>query len=134
MVERTYNVPLRREWLKVPKYKRAKKASIALRQFLARHMKSDNVKIGAFLNMKVWEHGIQNPPHHVKVVAQKDSKGVVTAELEGAIKEAMPEKEKSPAEKNAEEKKPEVRSEKPAETVSQDVKKDANGPVKQLSA
>ena len=45
-LERTYNVPLRKEFLKVPKYKRAKKAVKALKQFLAKHMKSDNVKIG----------------------------------------------------------------------------------------
>ena len=38
VLERTYNVPLRKEWLKVPKYKRAKKAVTALRQFLVKHM------------------------------------------------------------------------------------------------
>ena len=30
---REYNVPLRKEWLKVPVWKRAKKASKALREF-----------------------------------------------------------------------------------------------------
>ena len=37
-IERTYNVPLRREWLKSPKYKRSKKAITGLRIFLIRHM------------------------------------------------------------------------------------------------
>ena len=46
ILERTYNVPLRKEFLKVPKYKRAKKAVTALKQFLVKHMKSDNIKIG----------------------------------------------------------------------------------------
>ena len=40
VLERTYNVPLRREWLKAPKYKRSKKAIAALKQFVAKHMKA----------------------------------------------------------------------------------------------
>ena len=83
-LERTYNVPLRKEFLKVPKYKRAKKAVKALKQFLAKHMKSDNVKIGKYLNDEIWKHGIKNPPHHVELNAVKDKEGLVTAELVGA--------------------------------------------------
>ena len=83
-LERTYNVPLRKEFLKVPKYKRAKKAVKALKQFLVKHMKSDNVKIGKYLNDEIWKHGIKNPPHHVKLNAVKDKEGLVTAELVGA--------------------------------------------------
>jgi len=69
-LEREYNIPLRKEWLKVPKYKRAKKAIAGIKKFLVRHMKVDdekNVKIGNYLNLKVWERGIKNPPHHVQV-------------------------------------------------------------------
>ena len=39
LLEREYVVPLRREWLKVQKYKRANKAIKALKVFIARHMK-----------------------------------------------------------------------------------------------
>ena len=84
ILERTYNVPLRKEFLKVPKYKRAKKAVTALKQFLVKHMKSDNVKIGKYLNDEIWKHGIKNPPHHVKLNAVKDKDGLITAELVGA--------------------------------------------------
>ena len=83
-LERTYNVPLRKEFLKVPKYKRSKKAIKALKQFLSKHMKSDNVKIGKYLNDEIWKHGIKNPPHHVKVDVVKDKDDLVTAELVGA--------------------------------------------------
>ena len=38
-LERTYIIPLRREWLKVPEYKRTNKAVKAIRQFIVRHMK-----------------------------------------------------------------------------------------------
>jgi large subunit ribosomal protein L31e len=116
-LERVYNVPLRKEWLKVPKYRRAKKALTALKQFLAKHMKADisNVKIEKYANLKVWERGMKNPPHHIKVIAKKDDTGVVRAELEGAPvekKKEIPKKaEKKPAEKKPEEKKPKAKPE-----------------------
>jgi len=83
ILERTYVVPLRKEWLKVPKYKRAKKAGTALKQFLVKHMKSDNVKIGQHLNELIWERGMRNPPAIVKINTVKDSEGLVKAELIG---------------------------------------------------
>tara|TARA_Y100000310_G_scaffold109178_1_gene107611 strand:- start:7728 stop:8177 length:450 start_codon:yes stop_codon:yes gene_type:complete len=92
VLERTYNVPLRREWLKVPKYRRSKRAVDALRQFLVKHMKSENVKIGKHANLDIWKHGIKNPPHHIKVNVTKDSEGVVNAEIVGAPKEKVEEK------------------------------------------
>lgn len=84
VLERTYNVPLRKEVLKTPKYKRAHKAMMALRQFLAKHMKSDQIIIGRHANMKVWEQGMRNPPHHIQVIAKKDDEGKVMVELVGA--------------------------------------------------
>ncbi len=87
IVERTYNVPLRKEYRKVPRWKRTKKAVTALRQFLSKHMKSDEIKLSSALNEKVWQHGIKNPPHHVKVTVTKDEKGIVKADLFGSKKE-----------------------------------------------
>src|SRR3989338_26442 len=80
-LERTYNVPLRKEYMKAPRLNRTKKAVIALRQFLVKHMKSENVLLSKELNEEMWKHGIQNPPHHVKVKVMKDDKGVVKADL-----------------------------------------------------
>ncbi|MFC1685938.1 50S ribosomal protein L31e [Nanoarchaeota archaeon] len=82
-LERQYTIPLRRETLKVPKYRRAKKAVKAIREFLARHMKTDfeKVKLGRWLNELVWERGIKNPPNKVRVNVSKDDKGIATAEL-----------------------------------------------------
>lgn len=84
-LKRVYNVPLRRGFLKTPKWKRTKKAVKVLKEFLAKHMKTDieNVKIGGNLNESLWKHGIRNPPHHVKISAVKDKDGIVKAELEG---------------------------------------------------
>ncbi|RLE42824.1 hypothetical protein DRJ48_02660 [Candidatus Woesearchaeota archaeon] len=91
-MERTYNVPLRREFQKVPRYKRAKRAVTALREFISKHMKSDKVKLGEYVNREIWKRGIKNPPHHVKVTAVKDEEGVVTVELVGAPKKRAKEK------------------------------------------
>lgn len=98
VLERTYNVPLRKEWLKVPKYQRAAKASRALRQFCVRHMKSEDIIIGPFVNMELWSHGMRNPPHHVKINAVKDDKGQVIIELFG---KPMPARKAAPMEKGA---------------------------------
>jgi len=87
VVERTYTIPLKREWLKSVRYKRAKKAVRAIREFLMRHMKVkeiENIKLGRYLNMILWSHGIKNPPPRVKVNAVKDDKGIVRVEMVGA--------------------------------------------------
>ncbi len=78
--ERTYNVPLRKGVMKAPQYMRANKAIKVLRMFLQRHMKSDDVRIGPYLNSKILEHGRKNVPHHVEVKVVKDKEGVVRAE------------------------------------------------------
>lgn len=83
IIERTYNVPLRREFLKSPRYRRAKKAIIVLKSFISKHMKSEEVFIGKRLNEKIWERGIKSPPHHVSINVIKEEDGKVYAELSG---------------------------------------------------
>ncbi|MBI2650746.1 hypothetical protein HYX04_05560 [Candidatus Woesearchaeota archaeon] len=43
VLERVYSIPLRRETLKVPPFKKANKAVKTVKQFISRHMKSENV-------------------------------------------------------------------------------------------
>lgn len=102
VLERTYIVPLRKEWLKSPKWKRSKKAVKALKEFAAKHMKAETVKLGKYINKELWKHGIKNPPHKVKVNCSKDDKGIVTVELFGAPVEKKEEEKKD---KKTEEKK-----------------------------
>ena len=93
-LERTYIIPLRREWLRVPKYKRAKRAVHAVQNFLKRHMKAgdlSNIKLGRFLNEAIWARGINSPPHKIRVNVRKDDKGIVFAELYG---KELPKQEK----------------------------------------
>jgi len=103
-MERTYTIPLRKGWLKASRYRRAKKAVITVKEFLVRHMKSEDVRLGTHLNLEIWKHGMKNPPSRVKVNVSKDDKGVVRAELFGAPKfeEKKPEEKKGIMKKIAE--------------------------------
>lgn len=81
ILERVYNVPLRKEFLKAPRWRRTEKAVKALKEFIAKHMKSEDVRLGKYANKLLWEKGIKNPPHHIKVNAVKDNEGIVRVEL-----------------------------------------------------
>ncbi|MBR9690170.1 hypothetical protein GOV08_00610 [Candidatus Woesearchaeota archaeon] len=135
--EKIFNVPLRKEFQKAPKYKRAKKAVNALRLFLSRHMKSEQIKLSSSINLKLWERGIKNPPHHIKVTAEKDDEGIVTAELFGVKKETQSSKtssaekpepkteEKQEAKKTKKKEDKKVQSSGAASTDKPEVKKEA---------
>jgi large subunit ribosomal protein L31e len=76
-IEREYVIPLRREWMKVPKYKRTAKGVRAIKEFIAKHMRvpdrnTDNVKLDVYLNNEVWFKGTNNPPSKIKVRAVKE--------------------------------------------------------------
>ena len=80
-VEREYIIPLRVEWKKVPRYRRAAKAIKAIKEFLVRHMKIydrdlKKIKIDKYLNEQVWFRGIKRPPHKIKVKAIKEGENV----------------------------------------------------------
>ncbi len=80
-LDRTYNIPLRKEFMKVPRWKKTPKAVIAAKQFLSKHMKSEDIRLGKDVNELMWKHGGKNPPHHIKVFAVKDKEGIVRASL-----------------------------------------------------
>ncbi len=76
-LEREYIIPLRREWSKVPEYKRTRKAIVAIKEFIAKHMKvperdTDKVKLDVYFNNDVWFRGAKNAPFKVKVKAVKE--------------------------------------------------------------
>ena len=108
VIERTYNIPLRKEWLKTPKYKRAKKAGVAVKEFLSKHMHQEDfnkIKLGEHLNLEIWKHGVKNPPHHIKINVKKTDEGIVMAELFGyEIKLNEKEDKKKEAKKTSEKK------------------------------
>ena len=117
---RTYVIPLRRETLKVPPFRKANKAIKTIQIFISKHMKSDNVVIGKYLNLGIWKHGARSPPGKIKVNVTKDDKGRVVAEIFGAPKETPKVEEKKakkeePKIEKAEEKVEEMKEEKTEE-------------------
>lgn len=100
-MERTYTIPLRSECLKVPIFLRARKCIKAIRNFTIKHMKVEDVKIGKYLNLKIWEKGSRHPPSKVQVVIEivSEKKGnkeqkFARVELVGAPKEVKKVEEK----------------------------------------
>ncbi|MBI2671973.1 60S ribosomal protein L31 [Candidatus Woesearchaeota archaeon] len=100
--ERTYNIPLRKESSKSPDHKKSTKTVIALKSFIRKHSKSENIKVGKYLNEKIHENGRKNMPHHVLVKITKDKDNLVKAELVGAPEEKLVEAVKEKLEKPAE--------------------------------
>jgi len=90
--EKIYTIPLRKEWQKVPIYKRSRKAITATKQFLLRHLKKE-VNIGPYLNQYIWQQGNRHPPARVKVRIEEE-KEKLTAELINAPRKEIKKEEK----------------------------------------
>lgn len=113
--EKVYTIPLRDAWKGAYKY-RAKKSMYVIREFVKRHTKTENVRIGQELNHEIWENGRKNPPRRVKVqVVSHD--GAMWVELQG-VKINFPKKKD---EKKEESKKEATPSEKATETKKEKV-------------
>jgi large subunit ribosomal protein L31e len=80
LIERIYTIPLRKAWA-VPRKKRSPKAIRLIREFVKKHMKSDQIIITNKVNEKVWGRGIEKPPRRIRVRVVKDKEGIVTVYL-----------------------------------------------------
>src|SRR3989344_2452411 len=85
IIEREYVIPLRKEWVKVPRYKRTSKSVKAVKEFIAKHMKVQErdvkkVKIDPYLNNELWFRGSKKPPIKIKVRAKKEGE-IVRVEM-----------------------------------------------------
>lgn len=85
ILEREYIVPLRKSWIKVPDYRRVKRAIKELKGFIAKHMKVTDrditkVKLDKYLNEEMWFRGTRKPPAKIKVKARKEGE-IVKVEL-----------------------------------------------------
>jgi large subunit ribosomal protein L31e len=79
-MERVYIIPLR-DVKRVPRTIRSPKAVRLVREFLIKHMKSDDIKLDPSVNEKIWERGIQKVPPKIKVKATKEEDGSVSVTL-----------------------------------------------------
>lgn len=70
-LKREYVIPLRRKSRTAPKWRRSKKAVVVLKDFIRKHMKTEDVIVCNDLNDFIWARGIKNPPSKVNVIALK---------------------------------------------------------------
>ncbi|HUU76636.1 MAG TPA: 50S ribosomal protein L31e [Methanoregulaceae archaeon] len=78
--EQIYIIPLR-DAKRAPRWKRSSTAIKDIRKYLAKHMKSEDVKLDASINERVWARGSQKPPSRIRIRAMKFEDGQVQAEL-----------------------------------------------------
>jgi len=130
ILEREYIIPLRKEWLKVPEYKRANKAVKAIKEFLVRHMKIYDrdlrkVKLDVLLNNEIRFRGIRKPPARIRVKATKFDNNIVRVglvEIPVSVKFKKAREEKLKKEEEIKEKKTE--EEKPGEIKPVEIKEE----------
>ena len=75
--ENTYTIPLRHVWVVTPRGKRAPRAVRDVRDYVARHMKAEEVAISNEVNSAIWSRSINKPPRKITVRAVKDKEGKV---------------------------------------------------------
>jgi large subunit ribosomal protein L31e len=80
--EHIYIIPLR-DTRRAPRWKRSNTAIKDIRKYLAKHMKSEDVKLDKSINEKVWERGSTKPPTKIRIRAMKMEDGQVQAEFAG---------------------------------------------------
>ncbi len=77
--EQIYVIPLD-DVKHTPHWERSKRSVKAVRDFLARHMKSEDIKLDPGISRKLWERGAHKPPSKIRVRAMKFEDGQVQAE------------------------------------------------------
>ncbi len=75
--EKIYTIPLRHVWVVTPRGKRAPRAVRDVRDFVARHMKAEEVAMSNEVNAAIWARSINKPPRKITVRAVKDKEGKV---------------------------------------------------------
>lgn len=132
MLDRQYVIPLRKA-LRAPRTKRAPKAVKLVREFLLRHMKGDDVKLGASVNEALWKDGIKNVLPRIKVHAVRDDKNVIRCELPGVAMKSEEEEKKA---REAREKEKKEAAEKKAKAVTgiEETKKEGAGKTEEKEA
>jgi large subunit ribosomal protein L31e len=126
--EKIFNIPLRKAFDE-RRNKRAKYASKIVRDFIIKHMKTKEVKIGKSINEAIWKRGINKPPRQVRVHVLKEE-GIVYSELLGVeIKTPSKEeiKKKEDKKKEKEKKIKEERKERKKKTIQEEIQEEVKG-------
>ncbi len=120
ILEREYVIPLRKEFMKVPRYRKSKKSIKAIKEFISKHMKVEEVKIGSYLNELVWSRGPKNPIPRVKVKTRKIDDYAQVELIDNKFAETKEEKEEKESKKKKKEDKKETKEEKSKEMTQKE--------------
>ena len=126
--EKIVTIPLRRELLKVPRYKRVGKAVKSVRKYMERRVKSGEIILGQALNLKLHERGRQNPPTSIKVKMYKFKEKTVVDLVDAPLLKEEDKKEKKG--KEVSQKKEEIHAKK-EETIEEEKKKALEKPLRE---
>jgi len=74
--ERLYTFNFRKAWI-TPRGKRTPRAVRMLREFVKRHMKTEDVIISNEINERLWSRSLKKPPRRLRVRVVKDKEGNV---------------------------------------------------------
>jgi large subunit ribosomal protein L31e len=92
MEEKIYTINLRNAISRAAKWEKSRKSVEVVRDFLKRHTKGDEVKIGQSITEKIWERGSQKPPIkiRIKVIETEEGEGeekkkIIKAEMLGVV-------------------------------------------------
>ena len=127
--EKIFTIPLREAYDK-PRTTRAKIAVNIVKDFLIRHMKSKNIKLGKSINENIWKRGIQKPPRRIRIHAVKEE-DIVYSELLG-VDIKTPSKEEVKKKEEKKEKIKEDRKERKKKTIQEEIEEETKGKPKEL--
>jgi ribosomal protein L31E len=104
-LERVHTINLGKVLLS-PNNQRAKRAINMVKEYAARHMKTEEIKIEESLSHQIWRRGIRHPPRKIRVMMTKTDEGFVLVspyeeEIEEAVK-PIPEKKTPEVKEKAE--------------------------------
>jgi large subunit ribosomal protein L31e len=117
-LERVYNIPLRRVWVKVSRITRANRSVSEVRNFVKRHTKAKEVKVSQNVNSLIWASGIKKPPGMITVKVKVEA-GIASVRLPDEI--TLEEEKKKFLEKKGA-KKEEVKAEEAAAPAAEEAK------------
>ncbi|MBI3412926.1 MAG: 60S ribosomal protein L31 [Candidatus Aenigmarchaeota archaeon] len=97
--EKLYDIQLRKSFSESSRRKKAPHAIKAVRDFVAKNTRSENVILGTGVNELVWSRGVSHPPSKIRIKVKKDGDKVfadlISAEPE---KEAVKTEDKTKSE------------------------------------
>lgn len=72
--ERIYTIPLRKWIVRTRRIARSKRVIKAIKNYLLKHTKAEDIRISQQLNSIVWVKGAKKPPHRIKIKVRLEDK------------------------------------------------------------